>query len=127
MLVLSPDPPGLVALVGERAVGWCAVGPRQTYPQYEAEPLDDAWAIPCISLEDDARDTNVARMLVEAGVAYAAARGATVIEGPPSYWLAGSRDIVETAKRAFLSCEFVETGRGARMPLLQRRIGRGGA
>lgn len=122
MLVTSTEPPGLIALVGERAVGWCAVGPRRNYPQYEGAPDDGAWAIPCLSLEDDVRGTRVARMLVESAVSHAAARGAKVLEGPPSYWFAGAQGVVAAARQAFLSCGFVEVGAGVRMPLLRRHV-----
>jgi hypothetical protein len=45
-LVFSANPPGLIAFVGKRAAGWCAVGPREEYPQYEGGSDEGVWAIP---------------------------------------------------------------------------------
>ena len=122
-LVCSNDPPGLLAFLGGQAVGWCAVGPRESYPQYEGEPADKTWAIPCLSLKASLRGTQVARVLVEGAIAYAAGRGATIVEGPPPYWLGGSANVVAAATQVFRSCGFAEIGPGARIPVLRRYVG----
>jgi len=83
--VFSANPPGLIAFVGKRAAGWCAVRPRAEYPQYEGGSDEGVWAIPCLSLDEAVRGSRVARVLIEAAIEYATARGASVIEGPPPY------------------------------------------
>lgn len=81
---------GLVALDGEQAVGWCSVGPRvdyerlersRTIPRIDEQP---AWSIVCLVVRRSRRGQGVARALIEAAVAHAAAHGAPVIEGYPA-------------------------------------------
>ncbi len=82
-------PPGLLAYAGRRAVGWCAVGPREEYVRVETsrnlKPIDDrpAWAVPCFYIARDSRARGVATRLLKAAVRFAAARGGTLIEGYP--------------------------------------------
>lgn len=113
--------PGLIALVGERAVGWCAIGPRETYPQYEpttGQPV--SWAIPCLYIDRAADRRTVARALIEAAVRLASENFAVVVEGPPPYWLPGDTAAVEEARDTFLENGFEQVGPGARMPELRR-------
>jgi GNAT superfamily N-acetyltransferase len=85
------DPaPGLIALDGDRAVGWCSLGPRSAFERLERSRtiprLDDrpVWAIVCFVVARDARGTGVTRLLLDAAVAYAAERGAPALEGYPA-------------------------------------------
>ena len=81
---------GLVALDGEQAVGWCSVGPRADYERLERSRtiprIDEqpAWSIVCLVVRRTRRGQGVARALIEAAVAHAAAHGAPVIEGYPA-------------------------------------------
>ena len=115
--------PGLIALAGDKAVGWCAVGPRRAYPQYE--PTTDpaiCWAIPCLYVDPSANRTSVARALIEAAVGLAAENDAVAVEGPPPYWLPGDPAAIAAATRRFLENGFAEVGPGARMPALRRAL-----
>lgn len=122
-LVRSGTPPGLIALVAGRPVGWCAVGPRDNYPQY-GDPLagPDVWAIACLFVEESARRMGGARALVDAAVGYAATHGASVVEGPPPWRLPGDAGAIAAAKDAFLTNGFKEIGPRARMPILRREL-----
>lgn len=122
-LLDSGQSPGLIALAKGRAVGWCAVGPRDTYPQYEStadHPI--LWAIPCLFvLRVDDRGS-VAQTLIDAAVRLASENGAVAVEGPPPYWLPGDSAAIETATKTFLENGFERVGPGARMPALRRNV-----
>ena len=112
---------GLLAKEKERAVGWCACGPRHTYPQYRDEDGAAAfWAIPCLYIDPTADRRIVAAALIEAASDLALANGAIAIEGPPPWWLPGDADAISRATDTFLENEFTRIGPGARVPELRR-------
>jgi GNAT superfamily N-acetyltransferase len=82
-------PPGLVALEGERAVGWVGLGPREDFDRLEHSKvrprLDDlpVWSVVCFVVSKGARGRGLARRLLDAAVAYAADHGAPAIEAYP--------------------------------------------
>jgi predicted GNAT family acetyltransferase len=83
-------PPGLLAYEGETAVGWCAVGPRESYARFQSakasRPLDDEaeigpiWAITCFYIRNTHRKSGLMAKLAEAAVAHARAEGAKAVE-----------------------------------------------
>lgn len=81
--------PGLVAYEGDAAVGWISLGPREDYERLVHSkvlaPVDDApvWSIVCFVVGRRARGRGVARALLEAGIGYARAHGASMIEAYP--------------------------------------------
>jgi len=85
----SYTPPGLVALDGDRAVGWVSLGPRHDYERIVRSKviptIDDrpAWSIVCFAVSRTARGGGVARALLDAAVGYARDHGATTIEAYP--------------------------------------------
>jgi GNAT superfamily N-acetyltransferase len=82
--------PGLVALRGDRAVGWVSVGPRETYDRLEHSRVlarvDDrpVWSIVCFVVARGERGRGVATALLDAAVAYAREHGATLVEAYPA-------------------------------------------
>jgi len=90
-LVLRPGPPiGLIAYEGGEPVGWAAAGPREDYPRLQAgrdtAPVDGrpgVWAVPCFFVVEGRRRQGVARALLAAAVEFAAAHGASAVEGVP--------------------------------------------
>jgi ribosomal protein S18 acetylase RimI-like enzyme len=89
----GPIAPGLVAIEDEadapRVVGWVGLGPRTDFerivrsrviPTIDERP---AWAITCFAVPAAARGRGIARALLEAAIAYAAANGAERIEAYP--------------------------------------------
>jgi GNAT superfamily N-acetyltransferase len=88
---LAPgDPaPGLVALRDGRAIGWVGLGPREAFPRLERSrtiptlPGDGVWSINCFVVARSERRSGIAGALLEAAVAYAAAHGASLVEGYP--------------------------------------------
>jgi GNAT superfamily N-acetyltransferase len=124
-LLEGGESPGLLAVSDERAVGWCATGPRSRYPQYPASTESAlVWAIPCIYVEPTADRITIARTLIETAVAIATAKDAIAVDGPPPWWLPGDSDAIALATRMFLANGFVQTGPGARMPELRRILQR---
>ena len=86
---LSPQPPGLVAFDGDRAVGWVSLGPRTDFERIERSRViprvDDrpVWSIVCIAVSSTARGRGVARTLLDAAVDHPPARGASMLEAYP--------------------------------------------
>jgi ribosomal protein S18 acetylase RimI-like enzyme len=86
---LSPEPPGLVAFDGDRAVGWVSIGPRTDYERIVRSrvipTIDDrpVWSIVCFAVSPAARGRGVARALLEGAIAYAGERGAVALEAYP--------------------------------------------
>jgi len=86
---LSPQPPGLVAFDGERAVGWVSLGPRTDFERLVRSrvipTIDDrpVWSIVCFAVSSSARGHGVARSLLEAAIDYARSSGADALEAYP--------------------------------------------
>ena len=86
---LSPEPPGLVAFDGDRAVGWVSLGPRAAFERIERSRViprvDDlpVWSIVCFAVSESARGRGVARTLLDAAVDHARERGAEALEAYP--------------------------------------------
>ena len=93
--IMAGPPPGLLAYAEGRAVGWMQVGPRADVPEWNnarrvsapLSPEDTAdptvWAISCFFLRSSARGRGLTHRLVEAGLRYAAAEGARLVEACP--------------------------------------------
>lgn len=81
--------PGLVAFRGERAVGWCSLGPREDFDRLEHSrviPRVDetpVWSIVCFAVSKSVRGEGVAGVLLEAALNWARKQGATTLEAYP--------------------------------------------
>ena len=101
--------PGLVAYVGDEAVGWISIGPREDYERLAystvLKPLDDkpVWSIVCFVVGRRARGKGVAKALLEAAVDYARDHGATLLEAYPVEVMEGDRIRPGDAYRGTLS------------------------
>ena len=86
-LVDAGHPPGLIGYRGRVPVGWVSVAPRAEYAKLERspvmKPVDDqpVWSIVCFVVPAEHRGQ--ARALLDAAVAYARKRGATLVEAYP--------------------------------------------
>lgn len=82
-------PPGLLAYLEGEPVGWCAVGPRASMGRLTRsrtiQRVDDlpVWSVICFVVKAGHRRRGVATRLLQEAVAFAASRGAPVIEGYP--------------------------------------------
>jgi GNAT superfamily N-acetyltransferase len=85
----SAEPPGLVAVEGDRAVGWVSLGPRDTFerivrsrviPKVDDRPV---WSIVCFAVSKSARGHGLARDLLAAAIDFATEHGAEALEAYP--------------------------------------------
>ena len=88
-LVRQGEEPGLLGYLGQEPVAWCAAAPRSAYVQLERsrvlKPVDDApvWSISCLFVKRAFRRRGISFKMLRAAVEFAAARGATIVEGYP--------------------------------------------
>jgi GNAT superfamily N-acetyltransferase len=132
-VVEGGPPPGLLAYRDGDPVGWCAVAPREDYRRIlnspVLKPLDDTdgcWSIVCFYVRRDERRGGVAAALLEAAVAFAAARGATLVEGYPKD-TAGARksanEVFMGSVSMFEAAGFREAGRRSpTRPIMRREL-----
>lgn len=89
LIARSSPPPGVLALADGRAVGWCAVAPRQAYSRLDRSrvlaPIDDqpVWSITCLFVARDWRRQGLTTGLLEGAVQLAQNHGAACVEGYP--------------------------------------------
>jgi GNAT superfamily N-acetyltransferase len=82
-------PPGLVAYLGGRAVGWVSLAERERFERLEHAQLlariDErpVWSIVCFVVSRKHRRGGVASALLDAAVRFARDRGATLLEAYP--------------------------------------------
>lgn len=83
-------PPGVLALVGARAVGWCSVAPRAEFvalakkPSLATEWDEHTWSVTCFFVARDQRRRGLGKRLLTEAVRLARRHGATRVEGYPA-------------------------------------------
>lgn len=88
-LTRGGDEPGLLAYIKNQPVGWCAIGPRESYAALEnsriLKRVDDApvWSIVCFYVSRPARRQGVMKALLGGAVRYAKRHGAQLVEAYP--------------------------------------------
>jgi GNAT superfamily N-acetyltransferase len=88
-VVTDGPPPGLVALDGELAVGWCQLGPRASLPQLAREwrlrTVDEqpVWSISCFYVRKSHRRRGVNAALIAAALEAARRAKAPALEAYP--------------------------------------------
>jgi len=88
-LAAGPLAPGLVAYRGDRAVGWCSLGPREDFDRLERSRIiprvDDqaVWSIICFAVSSSSRGEGVAAQLLDAAATWAGRQGAKILEAYP--------------------------------------------
>lgn len=87
--VRSGAPPGVIAYVEGKPVGWCAIAPRAEY-NYLARsrvlrPIDDreVWSVSCLFVAKPYRGQGLSVKLLRAAVEMAGEAGARIVEGYP--------------------------------------------
>ena len=125
-------PPGLLAYLDEKPVGWISIEPREAFSRLSRSrilaPIDDkpVWSVVCFFVHKEYRQRGLSVALLEGAVEYAREQGARLIEGYP----------VEPKKRpmppvfaysgiasAFSKAGFKEIARrAATRPIMRRRV-----
>ncbi len=88
-LVENGPPPGLLALDGDLAVGWCQLTPRESLPwlekSWKLQNTDESpvWAISCFYIRKGYRKRGVTAALVAAALKAAKRAGASAVEAYP--------------------------------------------
>ena len=88
-LVKKQRPLGVLLYDGAKAIGWCAVAPREEYIRLEGSkvlaPVDDkpVWSTPCFFVDKECRGAGATVKLLKAAVEYAGQNGAKLVEGYP--------------------------------------------
>ncbi len=132
-LVESGRVPGILAYSGGAPVGWCSVAPREEFGALARSrvlhPVDDrpVWSVVCFFVDKAYRRRGLTVALLRAAVDYAAAHGATIVEGypvePKKADVPGLFIYTGTVS-AFRKAGFVEVARGSpSRPVMQYVIG----
>ena len=88
-LVRDGPPPGLLAIVGNEAVGWCQLTPRRDLPHLglvkklktvDAQPV---WSISCFYVRKGYRKKGITAALIETAIRVAKKNGAPALEAYP--------------------------------------------
>ncbi len=88
-IVESGHAPGILAYAGDEPIGWCSIGPRESFSRLERSrvlaPVDErpAWSIVCFFVARPFRRRGVTVELLRAAVEHAKRHGATIVEGYP--------------------------------------------
>ncbi len=81
--------PGILAINNKKAIGWCAIAPRISYPALLRsrilQPVDDrpCWSVSCLFINKSYRKRGVSTKLLLAATEYAKSQGAEIVEGYP--------------------------------------------
>jgi len=135
-IVKAGPPPGVLAYADGRAVGWCAVGPREDYPRLEGSEVlarvDDqpVWSVGCLFVARTYRKRGVSVALLRAAGEYAASRGARIVEGYPKTAKKPEPDVFvwTGVEAAFARAGFREAvRRSPTKPIMRLELGKGRA
>jgi GNAT superfamily N-acetyltransferase len=88
-LVGQGEMPGILAYLGPRPIGWCAVAPRENYVRLQRsrvlKQIDEqpVWSIVCLLVDKEFRRRGVSVALLNAAADYVRLRGGRIVEGYP--------------------------------------------
>jgi len=123
--------PGLIGYREGRPIGWISLGPREDYAKLQRspvmKPVDEkpVWSIVCFFVDPKERGKGVCERLLKAGIEYARAQGARLLEAYPVD--KGERShpdfIWFGAKQMYDRAGFVEVARRKQTrPVVRRRL-----
>ncbi len=132
-LVEHGPAPGILAYAKGRAVGWCAIAPREHYPRLArsrvlaAVDLQQVWSVSCLFVAREWRRTGLSTQLLGAAAKFAAQRGARIVEGYPHEVTGQIADafVYTGLASAFRKAGFKEVARrSAKRPIMRKKVSR---
>ncbi len=121
--------PGLLAYIDDVPVGWCRVGPRESFERLEHSRnltrVDDqeAWSVVCFYVHPSMKRKGVASALLDAAIARATANGAPILEGYPVREGHMNIDAYTGYLPMFLDAGFEVARAAGRRTIVRRRLG----
>ncbi len=88
--ILSGTTFGVVAFDGEKPIGWCNFGPRNSYPRLnrartlQCEDAEIVWSIPCFFVKNGYRQKGVASAMLTHSIRILKKKKVKIAEGYPS-------------------------------------------
>jgi GNAT superfamily N-acetyltransferase len=126
--VAAGDVPGLLAYVDAVPVGWCRLGPRETFERLESSSKlarvddEDVWSLVCLSVHVTERGKGIAGVLVEGAIAHATSRGARLLEAYPVHSGQHVIDSFTGYLPMFLAAGFEPVREAGRRTIVRRRL-----
>jgi predicted GNAT family acetyltransferase len=133
--VRKGPPPGVLAFIGDEAVGWLQIGPRADTPQWNSTrrataPLKESdaedprvWGATCFFIKSSARGQGVMDALLKGGLKFARDNGARFVEACPIDGKAGNVDAYVGLMPVFERAKFKEVARRkSNRPLMRRAL-----
>jgi GNAT superfamily N-acetyltransferase len=120
--------PALIAYAAGEAVGWCRLGPRESFERLAHSktlaPVDDepVWSVVCFYVDPAAKRRGVASTLLEEAVAVAGSRGAPVLEGYAARPGHPNIDSYTGYLPMFLAAGFESVRQGGRRTIVRRSL-----
>jgi GNAT superfamily N-acetyltransferase len=126
--VLGGEEPGLLAYVDGEAVGWCRLGPRETFERLEHAPKlasvddEDVWSVVCFYVHPSSKRHGIASALLEVAVARASAHDVRFLEGYPVHEGHMNIDAYTGYLPMFLAAGFESVRDAGRRMIVRRRL-----
>ena len=120
--------PALVAYADDQAVGWCRLGPRDSFERLvhskKLAPVDDepVWSVVCFYVDPSAKRQGVASALLEAAAGLARERSASILEGYAVRPRHPNIDSYTGYLPMFQAAGFERVGEGGRRTIVRRRL-----
>ena len=89
-IIREGKPVGLVALLKDKPIAWCAFAPREDFIKLEKSRIHkridnkDVWSIPCLFIDKHYRRSGVSVQLLKGAIKYAKGVGIKIIEAYPA-------------------------------------------
>jgi GNAT superfamily N-acetyltransferase len=89
-VVWKDKPAGLLGLIDEQAIAWCAFAPREDFIKLENSRVHkridnkEVWSIPCFFIDKKFRRSGVSVQLLKGAIKYAKENGIKIIEAYPA-------------------------------------------
>ena len=81
---MGNTPIGLLTYIGNEAIAWCSIAPRETYQRLGGdETLEDVWSIACFFIKKEHRDQGIIDLLIDKAKKYARKNHAKYLEAYP--------------------------------------------